>query len=276
MSSEKSKSTNPSTLSAVPPEHDRDLIRVIIADSEAIFRVGIRKIFALEDDIRVVAQVENLAQAVAAVQKFPCDVLLYEITLSNSAGDAISEILDKSPKTRIITVGNDIGEHDTCDFLRRGVTGILSRSVSPDLLVRCIRKVHSGETWLDNRGVNWVIDAYRAQAAQLMAPRNQPRLSEKELQIISGVTQGMKNKDIAHEIGTTEQVVKNYLRKVYDKLGVSDRLELALYCMHHRLLEKARGTMIGTGEPPKQPATPQPMAVPQGPEAVKPNPSNQR
>ena len=275
MSSEKPKNTNGVTPSAVP-EHAHEFIRVVVADSEAIFRVGIRKIFALEDDIRVVAQAENITQAIASVQKFPTDVLLFEITLSNNAGDAITEILEKSPKTRIIAVGNEIGEHDTCDFLRRGVTGILSRSVSPDLLVRCIRKVNAGETWLDNRGVNWVIDAYRAQAAQLMAPRNQPRLSEKELQIISGVTQGMKNKDIAQEIGTTEQVVKNYLRKVYDKLGVSDRLELALYCMHHRLLEKARGNLIGTGEQPKPVAVAQPQAqampVPTGTDASKSTP----
>src|ERR1035437_2441407 len=276
MSSEKPKTTDENTPS-VEPEPNRDYIRVIIADSEAIFRVGIRKIFALEDDIRVVAQAENLAQTIAAVQKFPTDIVLFEITLSSSAGEAISEILEKSPKTRIVAVGNEIGEQETCDLLRRGVTGILTRSVSPDLLVRCIRKVHGGETWLDNRGVNWVIEAYRAQAAQLMAPRNQPRLSDKELQIISGVTQGMKNKDIAQEIGTTEQVVKNYLRKVYDKLGVSDRLELALYCMHHRLLEKARGAVIGAGEAPK-PVAPQThaVAVPTGPEAPKQNSSNQR
>lgn len=274
MSSEKPQTTNGNTPSDTP-EPSRDVIRVMVADSEAIFRVGIRKIFALEDDIRVVSQAENLQQAVAAIQKFPTDIMLFEIALSNSAGEAISEVLEKSPKTRVIVVGNEIGEHDTCDLLRRGVTGILSRSVSPDLLVRCIRKVHSGETWLDNRGVNWVIEAYRAQAAQLMAPRNQPRLSEKELQIISGVTQGMKNKDIAQEIGTTEQVVKNYLRKVYDKLGVSDRLELALYCMHHRLLEKARGALAGEGDAAKAVATAQPhaMAVPAGQETPKPNPN---
>jgi DNA-binding NarL/FixJ family response regulator len=275
MSSEKPKSSNEFSPSPTP-DGGNELIRVIIADSEAIFRVGIRKIFALEDDIRVVAQAENHPQAVAAVQKFPTDVLLFEVTLSNTAGEAITEIMEKSPKTRIIAVGNEIGEHDTCDFLRRGVTGILSRSVSPDLLVRCVRKVHDGETWLDNRGVNWVIDAYRAQAAQLMAPRNQPRLSDKELQIISGVTQGMKNKDIAQEIGTTEQVVKNYLRKVYDKLGVSDRLELALYCMHHRLLEKARGTLIGTGDAPKPAAVAQAQAMSAAPPEAKPNQTNQR
>jgi DNA-binding NarL/FixJ family response regulator len=100
-----------------------------------------------------------------------------------------------------------------------------------------VRKVAAGETWLDNQGVNWVIEAYRAQAEQGIAPKHQLRLSEKEMMIIGGVTQGLKNKDIALEVGTTEQVVKNYLRKIYDKLGVSDRLELALYSMHRRLLD---------------------------------------
>ena len=87
--------------------------------------------------------------------------------------------------------------------------------------------------------MNWVIQAYRSQALQSNAPKQQLRLSEKEMLIISGVTQGLKNKDIAREVGTTEQVVKNYLRKIYDKLGVSDRLELALYCLHHQLHKNA-------------------------------------
>ena len=100
-----------------------------------------------------------------------------------------------------------------------------------------MRKVAAGETWLDKQGVNWVIEAYRSQALQGTAPKQQLRLSEKEMLIISGVTQGLKNKDIAREVGTTEQVVKNYLRKIYDKLQVTDRLELALYSMHHRLLD---------------------------------------
>ena len=85
--------------------------------------------------------------------------------------------------------------------------------------------------------MNWVIEAYRTQALQGTAPQRQLRLSQKEMMIISGVTQGMKNKDIAREVKTTEQVVKNYLRKIYDKLNVADRLELALYSMHHRLLD---------------------------------------
>jgi DNA-binding CsgD family transcriptional regulator len=100
-----------------------------------------------------------------------------------------------------------------------------------------VRKVSLGETWLDNRGVNWLIEAYRSQAQLGPGDKQQLRLTEKEMLVISGVTQGLKNKDIALEVGTTEQVVKNYLRKIYDKLGVSDRLELALYSMHRRLLD---------------------------------------
>ena len=142
-----------------------------------------------------------------------------------------------SREAKLVLVTQRAGEEETVDYLRRGVQGILTRAISPELLVRCVRKVAAGETWLDKQSVNWVIQAYRTQALQGTAPRQQLRLSEKEMLIISGVTQGLKNKDIAREVGTTEQVVKNYLRKIYDKLQVLDRLELALYSMNHRLLE---------------------------------------
>jgi DNA-binding NarL/FixJ family response regulator len=122
--------------------------------------------------------------------------------------------------------------------------------------VKCVRKVFEGETWLDHRSVNWVIEAYRSQAALLTVPRARTRLSDKELLIISGLTRGMRNKEIAQEVGTTEQVVKNYLRKIYDKLGVSDRLELALYCVHHRLLEGAPRLATQPQPQPAQAAAP--------------------
>jgi len=105
-----------------------------------------------------------------------------------------------------------------------------------------VRKIAAGETWIDNQSISWVIDAYREQASALTNPRSQPRLSDKELAIIACITRGMRNKEIAYQIGTTEQVVKNYLRKIYDKLGVADRLELALYCLHHKILQARPGT----------------------------------
>jgi DNA-binding NarL/FixJ family response regulator len=223
-------------------------IRVIIADTQSIYRVGIRKIFALEDDVRVVAQAESLGQTIAAAVKFPADVILLEAAITANPPEAVSELMKRAPSAKIIVVLVEPDEEDTVDLLRRGVRGIVSRSISPDLLVRCVRKVAQGETWLDNRGVNWVLEAYRSQAAHLTSPRPKQKISDKELLIISCVTQGMRNKEIAREIGTTEQVIKNYLRKVYDKLGVSDRLELALYCIHHRLLQN-KLPVAGVPEP---------------------------
>ena len=165
------------------------------------------------------------------------DVVLFEAGLSLTPADAVTQVINRCrPGAKVILIAQRSSEHETVDFLRRGVRGILTRSVSPELLVRCVRKVSAGETWLDNQGVNWIIDAYRNQA-QLGGGKHALRFSEKEMLIISGVTQGLKNKDIAAQVGTTEQVVKNYLRKIYDKLGVADRLELALYSMHRKLLD---------------------------------------
>lgn len=216
------------------------VVRVLIADSEPIFRVGMKKIFALEDDLRVVAQTEGYSQTISALSKFPVDLLLFEAAICPAPAEAVSEMIKRHPDIKIVLLVAAADEDETVDYLRRGVRGIITRSISPDLLIRCMRKVAAGETWLDSKGVNWIIEAYRAQAAQLTSPRTRARLNARELAIIAGVTQGLRNKDIAQEIGTTEQVVKNYLRKVYDRLGVSDRLELALYSMHHRLLEGLR------------------------------------
>ena len=212
-------------------------IRIILADSQAIYRVGIRKIFALEDDIRVVAQADSLENLRAALERQPADVVLIEGGLLTGAPNAIPDVLRIAPDVKLIVQAIGSDESQTVDLYRRGVRGIISRSISPDLLVRCVRRIATGETWIDNQAVNWVIDAYRAQAAALVSPRTQPRLSPKETAIITCITQGKRNKEIAFQLGTTEQVIKNYLRKIYDKLGVSDRLELALYCLHNKIIK---------------------------------------
>ena len=171
----------------------------------------------------------------SAVEWFPCDIVMLEGSLLTGTTDAIPELVRRAPNVKIIIQTMASDESNTVELYRRGVRGIIPRSISPDLLVKCVRKIAAGETWIDNQSVNWVIEAYRSQATALTSPRTQPRLSTKEMAIITCITQGKRNKEIAFQLGTTEQVIKNYLRKVYDKLGVSDRLELALYCLHHEL-----------------------------------------
>jgi DNA-binding NarL/FixJ family response regulator len=127
------------------------------------------------------------------------------------------------------------------------------------LLVDCLRKVAGGEPWLESRAIAWVLDAFRNQGLRPTGSRSKVQLTPKESLIVSCVTQGMKNKEIALRVGTTEQVVKNYLRKVYDKLGVADRLELALYCLNHRVVPN---------EVPARPAEPAAASAPEAASAA--------
>jgi len=249
----------------VQPEDGKGAIRVIVADTQAIFRAGLRKIFALEDDIRVVGQAESLDQTVAAIQKFSADVVIFEAALTPNPADAVSDLLRQSATCRLVVVLQEPDQEMTLDLFRRGAHGIVSREIEPEMLVECLRKVAQGEPWLDSRAVGWVMQAYRTQGVRPAGSRPKVSLTPKESLIVSCVTQGMKNKEIALRVGTTEQVVKNYLRKVYDKLGVADRLELALYCLNHRVVEG-----VGQAKPvqPPLPANGQAPAAPETPNAA--------
>jgi DNA-binding NarL/FixJ family response regulator len=226
------------------------LIRVILADTQAIFRAGLRKIFALEDDIRVVGQAETLPQTQSAVTKFSADVLIFESALAPNPVETVTEFLRQSPQLKVVVVIPVSDEQLTLDLFRRGAHGILSREVEPETLVECLRKVAGGEPWLESQAIHWVMEAYRGHNLRPSGARPKVQLTPKETLIVSCVTQGMKNKEIAVRVGTTEQVVKNYLRKVYDKLGVADRLELALYCLSHHVVDGVK--------PPPIPTTPRP------------------
>jgi DNA-binding NarL/FixJ family response regulator len=235
---------------------DERFIRVIVADTQAIFRAGLRKVFALEDDIRVVGQAETLPQTLAAAKRFSADVLILEASLTPNPADAVSDLMRQGTGLRLIVVTAEPDEELTLELFRRGAHGIVSREVEPEMLVDCVRKVCKGEPWLDSRGIQWVLEAYRTQGTRPPSARSKVQLTPKESVIVSCVTQGMKNKEIAIRVGTTEQVVKNYLRKVYDKLGVADRLELALYCLNNRV--------DGVGKPavPNAPSNGSAAAVP--------------
>ena len=242
-----SSSVNVEPGEGIQLQDGKGTIRVIVADTQAIFRAGLRKIFALEDDIRVVGQAESFDQAVTAIQKFSADIVIFEALLAPNPADAVSELLRQSTSCRLVVVLQEPDQEMTLDLFRRGAHGIVSREIEPEMLVECLRKVAQGDPWLDSRAIGWVMQAYRTQGLRPAGSRPKVSLTPKESLIVSCVTQGMKNKEIALRVGTTEQVVKNYLRKVYDKLGVADRLELALYCLNHRVLE---------GTVPASPASP--------------------
>ena len=204
--------------------------KVILADSQAIFRAGTAKVLAMDEDLRIIAQCSDLDRLYHAIATFPGAIVLFAASLRPDL-EQMKILLDKSGSRGVVIAENG---GSTADYLQMGFHGVVFRSVNGTALVECVRRVANGETWVP---------------PQLMQPasadddvvgrRVRDRLTPKEMRIVALIVQGCKNRDIAQRLKTTEQVIKNYLRSIYDKTGVSDRLELALFTIHHRVLAQA-------------------------------------
>jgi DNA-binding NarL/FixJ family response regulator len=215
------------------------MLKIILADNQAIFRAGAAKVLAVEDDLRIVAQTQTPEQLMGALEKFRAAML---VVASNFPKDlaATLEAAHKL-KTRVLVVADN--EDDPRKFMAMGAEGVIFRNVTGTELVLAVRRVAQGETYLPESPLTQV-----ASENDMVGARVRDRLTPKELRIVALIVQGYKNKEIAQQLGTTEQVIKNYLRNVYDKIGVSDRLELALFTIHHKILaEAAAASASGAG-----------------------------
>jgi DNA-binding NarL/FixJ family response regulator len=219
------------------------MLKLILADNQAIFRAGIAKVLAVEDEMRIVAQAQTAEQMFMALDKFKAAVLVVAggfIADFNSVVSATS-----TAKTRLIALA-DTGEAAS-RYISAGAHGVIYRNVTSSALVDCVRKVARGESWIQDIAVPSELTEN-----DMVGMRVRDRLTAKELRIVALIVQGYKNKEIATQLGTTEQVIKNYLRNVYDKIGVSDRLELALFTIHHRILAEAAAATTGAPAPAGQ------------------------
>jgi len=207
------------------------MLKIILADNQAIFRAGIAKVLAVEDDVRIVAQAQTVEQAMIAIDKFRGSVMVYASGFLPDAEHLAALARESAIQLVVIAENNEQPDR----YLRAGVLGLIYRSVESAELLRCVRKVSPGEAYVQD--VRAAVG--NSDSDDFVGARVRDRLTPKELKIVALIVQGFKNKEIATMLGTTEQVVKNYLRNVYDKIGVSDRLELALFTIHHRILNEA-------------------------------------
>ena len=218
-------------------------IRVILADADPIYRVGLKNIFGAEEDLRVMAQVESLPHLYAALTLYPTDIVLLTEQILGQATDAVAELLRRAPGAKLVIQVSQRSEQSMVELYRQGARGVIPRSISADLLVKCLRKVADGETWIDNEAIGWILEASRENHTSLVKQPTYAGLSRKQLAVVTCITKGMRNKEIAHQFGTTEQTIKNCLRTIYYTLGVSDRLELALYALHNQSLKRDLETL---------------------------------
>ena len=203
--------------------------RLILADNQAIFRAGAARVLAVEDDIRIVAQCEDEPKLMGAVDAFRNSTILFASTLGLDAVALMGTLRPLNSRAILIAENHE----EVAEEVSAKLNGVVCRSIGGSELIECVRAVGRGQRYVQRANITTM------QTADTVGARVRDRLTPKEMQIVALIVQGCKNKDIARQLGTKEQVIKNYLRGIYDKTGVSDRLELALFTIHHQVLADA-------------------------------------
>ncbi len=204
--------------------------KIILADSQAIFRAGTAKVLAMDEDLRIIAQCADLERMHHAITTFPGSIVLFASSLRPDLNRLRNLLETVGSRGIVIAENNEV----PATYLQLGFRGIVFRSVTGAALVECVRKVAAGESWIPPQHMQ-----ADSPEEDMVGSRVRDRMTPKEMRIVALIVQGCKNREIAMRLKTTEQVIKNYLRSIYDKTGVSDRLELALFTIHHRVLAQA-------------------------------------
>jgi DNA-binding NarL/FixJ family response regulator len=214
------------------------MIRIVLADNQPIFRAGTARVLEAEPDLSVLAQCDDAVTLLETIKATRAALVFLAYSLNADMDKVFAATA--ATGSRIILMTDTQGEPQPTVMAR--IDGLLNRHVSTGDLLKCVRSVGSGERTVGIASSN---------SADGVSHRMLSMLTQRELQIVGFVVQGFKNRQIAGELGTGEQVVKNYLRSIYDKTGSSDRLELALFTLHHRLLAQAAAVAVGKLTLPK-------------------------
>ncbi len=213
---------------------------VVIADDHPIFRTGLRRLLESEGGFNVLGEAEDGASAIALAERLRPDVLLLDVAMPRVTGlTALKQMSTSGVPARTILLTAAIERADIVSALRLGARGILLKDTPVELLFTCIRCVMSGHYWVGREEVTDLA------LHDLMSPRHDREekpfgLTRRELDIVGAIVAGYSNKEIAKKFSISEDTVKHHLTSVFDKTGVSSRLELALFAVHHKVVVPGR------------------------------------
>ncbi len=217
---------------------NKNAIRILLADDHPIFRDGVRKLLESDDSVTIVGEASNGVECIQMLGKLKPDILLLDLRMPEKDGlTVLEEVNFDTLSTRVIVLTATEDDNDVVRAVRLGARGVVLKQSATDLLLKSIEKVSAGEIWLDKRMTQEVMRAF-TKSSESGPRREKPLLSDREREIVALVAQGFRNREIGEKLFISEQTVKNHLHNIFDKLGVSDRLELALYALHHRIIDQ--------------------------------------
>ncbi|MBI2815842.1 MAG: response regulator transcription factor [Acidobacteria bacterium] len=217
--------------------------RIVIADDHALFRDGLRMVFQSESDMQVVGEAADGQQTIDLLKNVEADVLLLDLNMPRVKGmDVLRTLAPLDDRLKVIVLTASIDKKQILECLKLGARGVVLKESAAEVLLKCIRAVGAGQFWL---GQEPVPDLW--QAFQNVSPgrKYQPAtqhpfgLTAREREIVATVVEGCSNREIANRYSLSEDTVKHHLTNIFDKLGVSSRLELAMAALHHGLVEQS-------------------------------------
>jgi DNA-binding NarL/FixJ family response regulator len=218
-----------------------DDIRIVISDDHPIFRGGLRALIQSERGFTLAGEATDGEQAIALTLKLKPDILLLDLAMPKFPGlEVLRQLLAGTPiPTRTIMLTAAIEDEQITEALRLGAKGVILKDSATELLVKSVRCVVAGEFWVGRSNVHGLVQAL--QTAHTMQPEDPVKkfaLTAREMEVLTAIVEGYSNKEIAKRFSISEQTVKHHLSSIFDKVGVSNRLELALFSVNHQLVGK--------------------------------------
>jgi two-component system, NarL family, nitrate/nitrite response regulator NarL len=212
-------------------------IRVLLADDHAVFRQGLRRLLETERDFLVVGEASTGDEAVAMVSQLRPDILLLDLSMPGVSGlDTLAKLAGSEVPVKAVVLTAEIGREQVVRALQLGARGVLLKSSGADLIFKGLRTIMAGQHWVDRQTVTDLVELVRELGGTpRQSSSNKFGLTARQLEIVAAVVAGLANRDIARKLSISEDTVKHHLTQIFSKTGVSNRLELALFAMHHQL-----------------------------------------
>jgi DNA-binding NarL/FixJ family response regulator len=221
------------------PTSPATTIRVVVADDHPVVRYGVKNMLMQEPGFEVVGEAEDGDVAITQTLELEPDILLLDLSMPRLPGlEAMRAIMAKSPRVKIILLTATISTQQIIEALQIGARGILLKESVAGDLSKSLRAVLSGDYWIGGERVANLLQALRALMAEaaVVPERKTYGLTPRELEVVTCIVEGCSNRDIAKQFSISEETVKRHLSNIFDKTGVSTRLELALFSIAHKLV----------------------------------------
>jgi len=227
-------------LPAMAKDNPHSTVRILTVDDHPVFRSGLRRLLESEPDFVVVGEASDGVEAVKLARELSPHVMMLDLAIPGSPGlEVLQEVRSLSPPMCTIVLTAAIEKSDIARALQLGARGIVLKDAPAEQIIESIRTVLKGQYWVDRETVSDLV-----QLLHRLMPRRTPDranfgLSPREMEVVAAITAGYSNREIAQKLGLSEQTVKHHVTNIFDKLGLSNRMEVVLFAISHQLVDEA-------------------------------------